>query len=265
MGAKKWTAEEIEYLKESWGNKSIATIAKKLNRSESAVLNKKHKLGLGAFLDSNSQGAITLYALLKTIGYSGSCKYKSVSWVEKRRLKTHRLKCGKQTHLVIYIHEFWKWAEKNQDFLDFSKFEKHALGAEPEWVDKKRVRDRIKAKNFKTTPWTKDEDERLLKYLKEYKYSWTEISQKLHRSYCAIQRRCGKLGYKERPLRESEQSRWSEEQVKLLKEMIIDGCNYLEMQDKIGKSDGNIRAKVYYLYKTGNLDKVRVILKGETK
>ena len=262
MGAKKWTAEEIEYLEDSWGKKSIATIAKNLNKSKNAVINKKNRLGLGPFIDR--QGYYTMKRLTDALGVD--CNgYKTISWVEKRGLKTHRLKCNKQTHRVIDIYEFWEWAEKNQDFLDFSRFEKRALGAEPEWVDKKRVRDRIKAKNFKVTPWTKDEDERLLKYLKAYKYSWTEISKKLHRTCGAVQRRCNDLGYKERPLREPPHSKWSEEQLQLLKEMIIDGCNYLEMQEKIGKSEKAIQAKIYNLYKTERLDNVRMILKGETK
>lgn len=264
MGVKKWTAEEIEYLKESWGNKSIATIAKNLNRSEKAVNSKKDRLNLGGVLNSNANGAVTLTTLAKIIGNSGS--YKKVSWIEKRGLKTHKVKINKHTINAIYIHEFWEWAEKNQVFLDFSNFEKYALGAEPEWVDKKRVRDRLKNKQQNSYGlWTKDEDERLLKYLKEYKYSWTEISKKLHRTCGAVQRRCLVLGCKERPLRESSQSKWNEEQVKLLKEMIIDGCNYLEMQDKIGKSEKAIRGKIYRLYKTDCLDKAKMILKGETK
>lgn len=259
MGAKKWTAEEIEYLKESWGNKSIATIAKNLNRSENAVINKKGKLGLGPFIDR--QGFYTMKKLTDALGVDAN----GYSWIERRGLKTRRLKCKNQTYRVIDIYEFWEWAEKNQDFLDFSNFEKYALGAEPEWVDKKRVRDCAKARSIKTTPWTKDEDERLLKCLKEYKYSWTETSKKLHRTCGAIQKRCAVLGYKERPLRESPHSKWSEEQLQLLKEMIIDGCNYFEMQEKIGKSEKAIRGKIYNLYKTERLDNVRMILKGETK
>lgn len=262
MGAKNWTAEEIEYLKESWGNKSISTIAKNLNKSENAVITKKTKLGLGPFIDR--QGYYTMKKLTDALGV-GANGYKTISWIERKGLKTRRLKCNNQTHRVIDIYEFWEWAEKNQDFLDFSNFEKYALGAEPEWVDKKRVRDCAKARSIKTTPWTKDEDERLLKCLKEYKYSWTETSKKLHRTCGAIQKRCAVLGYKERPLRESTHSKWSEEQLQLLKEMIIDGCNYLEMQEKIGKSEKAIRGKIYNLYKTERLDNVRMILKGETK
>ena len=42
---------------------------------------------------------------------------------------------------VIDIDDFWKWAEKNKSILDFSRFEKYGLGAEPEWVDIKRKAD----------------------------------------------------------------------------------------------------------------------------
>ena len=41
MGGKRWTTEELEYLRENWGNKSIATIAYTLGRSRNAVLVKK--------------------------------------------------------------------------------------------------------------------------------------------------------------------------------------------------------------------------------
>lgn len=39
------------------------------------------------------------------------------------------------TFKIIYLDEFWKWAEKNRSFLDFSKMEPLALGKEPGWVN----------------------------------------------------------------------------------------------------------------------------------
>lgn len=42
---------------------------------------------------------------------------------------------------VIDIDAFWKWAEDNKSILDFSRFEKYGLGAEPDWVDVKRKAD----------------------------------------------------------------------------------------------------------------------------
>lgn len=266
MGNKRWTSEEIEYLKEKWGNKSIETIAKKLGRTKYAILVKKARLKLPSFLDSNSNGAITMHTLTTALGLNTYAR-KKTAWCEKRGLPNHNLRMDKRLYKVVYVDEFWEWAEKNQSFLDFSKFEKYALGAEPKWVDKKRARDRIKLKHFASPkqPWTKDEDERLINYLKEFKYSWTDISNKLHRTCGAIQKRCIDLGLKERPVRESRQSKWTDAQLQLLNEMIEDCCNYQMMQSRIGKSEKAIRGKVYCLYKTENLDKAKMILKGETK
>ncbi len=59
---KSWSFEEEEYLKAAWGKTSLKAICKHLDRSESSVLNKKHKLGIGAARDSNCD-YITLNSL----------------------------------------------------------------------------------------------------------------------------------------------------------------------------------------------------------
>ena len=59
----------------------------------------------------------------------------------------------------------WEWAEANQSFLDFSKFERYALGPEPNWVADKRKRDIKRSMHYLKTPWTPLEDSQLKKYL----------------------------------------------------------------------------------------------------
>ena len=44
--SKKWTKEDVEYLTEKWGNVSIPSLAKKLNRSVNAVKLKAGRLNL---------------------------------------------------------------------------------------------------------------------------------------------------------------------------------------------------------------------------
>ena len=44
---KEWKNEEIEYLKENFGSQPIGEIARKLNRSVSAVILKSRKLRMG--------------------------------------------------------------------------------------------------------------------------------------------------------------------------------------------------------------------------
>ena len=259
-----WTDEEKEYLSEKWGNRSVKAICKHLGRSENSIYNMAHKLKLGKFLDSNASGMITMNTLLKALGVTGGGGYRKISWIRNRGLPTHSIVRLNQRFLVVKIDEFWEWAEKNQSFLDFSKFERHLLGAEPDWVEPKRQRDIVKQSRWKTknVKWTKDEDERLLKYLRDYKYTYEELSNIFNRTCGAILRRCCDLGYAERPVRQPAHSVWTDEQKKMLREMLQRGCNYQEMQKAIGKSEKAIRGKAYVLYRTENLDKIREMIKN---
>ena len=61
--AKFWSAEEVEYLEENWGIKSIPNIAKNINRTVAAVKAKAIKLELGEY--NNSGIYITFNQLVK--------------------------------------------------------------------------------------------------------------------------------------------------------------------------------------------------------
>ena len=62
--SRKWTKEDVEYLTEKWGNVSIPSIAKKLNRSVNAVKIKAGRLNLGPMLENGA------YVTLKSVGDS---------------------------------------------------------------------------------------------------------------------------------------------------------------------------------------------------
>ena len=55
--------------------------------------------------------------------------------------------------------DFWKWAEQNQNFLDFSNFEENVLGVEPDWAKRKRKNDIFVKSLIITTPWTNRKEE----------------------------------------------------------------------------------------------------------
>jgi len=256
---KTWTHEEDEILRELWGNSSFQTITKKLGRSESSVYQRVRRLKLGKFLESNDHGKISFNALMKALGVSVGSTYKKVAWSVKRGLPLHRQKRRKKSYLMVRIPEFWIWAEKNQSFLDFSKFQKFALGPEPEWVEVKRQRDILKAAQWTNncTRWTKHEEEYLLSLLKQYKYTYVDLTKIFRRTTGAIQKKITDMGWMERPLSVSNHEKWSAEQLQLLEDMIRNGNNYQEMQEAIGKSEKAIRGRVYILYKTERLDAVR--------
>lgn len=257
MGKKpNWTQEEIDYLQDKWGSISIQTISGHLGRSIYSIKIKVNKLGLPGFLESGDY--VSFNQLYSTVtGNKAVNSYQTKSWIENRGFPVRYKRVNKSKFRVVYLNDFWEWAEKNQSFLDFSKFEKHSLGAEPEWVDKKRKQDIEKANKFKSTPWTEEENLMLTSLLKTYKYTWTELSEKMHRTIGGISKQIYILGLKERPLREPPHSKWTDEQLDILKESIFSGDNYTTMADKIGKSEKAIRGKVYVLYGTEVLDKIR--------
>lgn len=254
-----WTEEEYRYLEDSWGTLSSKTIAKNLGRSENAVIVKVTRLRLGAFLEAGEY--VSWNQFLKALGVQGGRGYKSISWIKNRGFPIHSKKVRNCSFKVVRLDEWWTWAEKNQSFLDFSRFEENALGIEPDWVKAKRRMDYEKSIRYIKTPWTPIEDKRLERLVEQYKYTYAEMSKTMRRTEGAIQRRCCDLKLKGRPLRESPHNKWQDWQFRKLDELIDSGANYEAMSEGIGKSVKAIRGKVYCIYGTEVLDKVREIRK----
>lgn len=258
---KPWSQDEINYLCDKWGTSPIQAIASKLNRPAGGIIGKARKLGLGEFLMSGDY--ISFNQLLETVTGGGSYSYKNISWIKNRDFPIHYKRVNQCTFRIVYLNEFWEWAEKNRSFLDFTKFEPLSLGQEPEWVAEQRKIDFQKNRIAKQTPWTVQEDERLKCLLKQHKYTYSELAALLQRSEGAIQRRCTDLNLKERPVKidnHGPTAIWTDEHYKILAEGIRSGQAYALIAQKIGKSEKALRGKIYNVYFTENADKVRAML-----
>lgn len=259
LGKRPWTPEDESYLTEKWGYASVPAIAKKLNRTENAVVVRAQRLGLGAVLMAG--GYVTLNQLLATVtGRERGNTYQRKSWVENRGLPVHRKKVNRCSFSVVYLEEFWKWAEHNRSFLDFSKMEPLALGWEPAWVAEQRKKDYRACAIQRKDPWTADEDSRLKMLLSQHKYTWAELSEMLHRTTGAIQHRCRDLGIKDRPVKADNHGKsavWNERDYAVLADGIRHGDSYMAIGQALGKSEKAVRGKVYTVYLTESADKVR--------
>ena len=259
MGLRRnWTKQEEEYLIENWGTLSVGTIAKNLNRSENAVVVRKCRLGLGSFLESGEY--ITWNQLHIALGIGTADVYKMISWVRNRGFPIHTKRVNNNSFKVVYLDEWWVWAEKNRDFLDFSKFEENLLGKEPQWVKEKRRHEVEKKHKYITTPWTKTEDEKLLFLVAKQNYTYDDLSKILRRTNGAIQKRLCYLGVKDRPIKVDNHTRWTDYDLYRLGELIKSGYGYDLIAEEIGKSSKACRGRVYQMYLTENLDKVREIM-----
>jgi len=257
---KPWTKEETDYLMDNWGKVSLAGISKHLNRSENAIIVKKNKLGLGAFLEAGDY--ISFNQLSRALGHGPVDTYMLTSWVKNRNFPVKYKRVDKNRFRVVYLSDFWKWADKNRNFVDFSKVPKNSLGKEPDWVKEQRKIEQIRATKIHITPWTAAEDESLKFYLKQFKYTYYDLSKMLGRTCGAIQHRICDLGLKERPIKVDNHIKWTKTEKQTVLDMIQGGFPYQLIAEQLGKSEKAIRGKVFVWFKTESLDKVRQILKG---
>lgn len=259
---KRWTPEEESYLCEMWGTVSIDGICKHLNRSRNAIMVRVNRLGLPPFLESGDY--ISMNQLLLALGYGARDSYKLKSWIEKRGFPAKdKMRSSKARIKVVYLEEFWAWAEKNRSFVDFSRMEPLALGEEPPWVQEQRRIARQSYALYRKEPWTKQEDSRLRMLLSRKKYGYAELTDMLSRSAGAIQRRIRDLGLKDKPIRAPRQgpnATWTHAHYQILADGIRNGVSYAVLARQLGKSEKAVRGKVYIDYLTENADKVRAML-----
>lgn len=229
MGNRRWTKDEIQYLEDSWGAKSIPTIAKNLSRTQYSVSTKAYKLGLGRHIHSGEY--VTYNQLLVAIGM---CESYVRTKFENNGIPIKLKKSKKKKYKIIYLKDFWEWSEKHKNLLNFKKFEPGALGwPEPKWVDLKRQSDKQKAKNKKTTPWTEEEDKQLKWLLDQYKYGYADIARIIGRTEGAVKRRCYDLNLKVRPLKAENHRKWEKWETDLLLEMYSTGYTYEDICKKL--------------------------------
>lgn len=249
-----WTKEELKFLDENWGTRSVAYLAEKLERSQEAVSQKAYRLGYSRMLDSGDY--ITFCQLLSALGYDASNTYAQESWISNRGCPVRYKKVKTKCFRIIHMPDFWKWAEQNQNFLDFSSFEENVLGVEPDWAKRKRKNDIFVKSLIITTPWTKAEDEKLLRMVRQQKYDYPAIAMELRRTEGAIERRLIDLGCPDRPVK-AHKVILSDSDKTALKDMIVDGYRYIQIAMRFGMSEKSIRGRVYRMYGSEDLDVVR--------
>lgn len=118
-GGRPWTAAEETYLMDKWGTYSIPAIAKNLNRTVNAIKVRAARLHLGPVLMGGDYVTFNKLALAVT-GGSKCHTYQMKSWIENRGFPVHTKKVVENSFLIVYLDEFWAWAEQHRSFIDFS-------------------------------------------------------------------------------------------------------------------------------------------------
>ena len=135
-----WTKEEETLLSDLWGTESLETIAKKLNRTISSIKNKAFLLGLGPVIENNYNG-LTIKDISDLLGVNINTV--SVGWIALGlKYKVQKISKSK-SYRYVEIKDLYKFLEANQNIWDSRNLEKNILGAEPEWLKEKRIRDKL--------------------------------------------------------------------------------------------------------------------------
>lgn len=260
-----WTSDEEKYIQDHWRLQTDGEMAAALDRSEGAVRTKRRELRCSPQKTWTPEELQYLEDHWGTVSIPGIAK-KLGRTVNAIKVRVARMGLGGMLNsgdYVVYLEEFWEWAEQHRSFIDFSKLEPLALGKEPDWVAEQRRKDYQSFALQRKDPWSPDEDNNLIRLLKQQKYGYAELSEILRRSEGAIVRRCRDLGLKERPVRADPHRKggsWSDEQHQILADGIRHGDSYSMIGRVIGKSEKALRGKIYFTYLTEDADKVRAML-----
>ena len=240
MPRREWTKEEVEYLDERWGQVSLNGICKKLNRSINSVKLKAQRMGLTN--PAEHFDGLTMHQLSIAIG----TPYTTMkTWIKTHGFPARRKVFCKELEVwVVRYDEFWNWAEKNKSRINFAKFEPLAIGPEPEWVKDKRDADILRNKKPHNTPWSEQDDSKLLDLISHYNYSYSEIAIKLNRTEAAVKRRLFDIKHPGRPIGRDTHIKYTQEEVDTICEMIEKGYSIDVIARKTGKSALGIRGKL---------------------
>ncbi|MFI8657545.1 hypothetical protein [Priestia megaterium] len=185
---RRWTEQEDEYLLKYYGSKSLERISRRLQRSIPALESRLSRLGVYGVRAYT--GKIMVYELAKCLQVDVHTIY---NWIRNNRLPYKMTRARTRNFIVIDVLAFWKWAEQNKKFLNFSKIPRHTLIPEPDWVNKQRKYDYYNRPKHENKKWTEEDDARLWYMFYEEGRTQQEIGQLIGRSRYGVQRRLNRL------------------------------------------------------------------------
>ena len=180
-----WTDEEIETLKNLWGEKTPDAIGRILGRSTGGIIGKAKLLHLGSYLQSSEY--LSMHQVTEILGVDSHVPVRT--WIPKYKMPFVRRRIrGNLLFRVIRLEDLMKWLKDNPEAWDARKVKPYALGTEPPWLKDKRAEDRKRIAKPTGTKYTAAEDSAILigrAAGKRYK----EIGERIGRSAASVQAR----------------------------------------------------------------------------
>lgn len=189
MRSKAWTAEELNYIREVWGEKTVPEIAAKLGRTINAVKIKAVRQGYRGQKWSGEMMSARKVSELLGVDIHTVTDW----WISKCGLKAKAKRLGesKRTTTIIMFEDLLYFLRTHQELWDSRRIEEYALGAEYAWLKEKRNKDR-ELPIRRLQKWTRYEDGQLIIMYKRG-LAKSEIAKRLGRSYASVERRISRL------------------------------------------------------------------------
>lgn len=267
MKKRRWSEEEVEYLKENWGKYSVYNISKKVNKTIESVCSKANRLGLGRQVEY--QGYITFTMLAELLKIDKATFYK---YAKKYNLKYTAKKMPHSRIRITTTDNFFDWAKEHQDIIDVCNIPLNHLGVEPDWVSdlrQYRIDHPKDGLRLKQKEWTSLELSKLDIYIRTGKYTLTELATMLNRSESSVSNKISNLGLAHY-IKLEERKVWTEDEAAIL----MDYTNTLRHGDKpdwklistkLGRSENACRTKYRYINKCQNNDNRKYWTDEESK
>lgn len=193
-----WSDEDVNILLEGVGVLSFDAIAGKVGKTPEAVESKLDKLG--AANTKIASGLVTMHELAiflcvddkkvkRMIEKHGLPHYRKNFRKYERNERRHK---KKRLFYYINVEEFWKWAEKNKDLINWHQVPEDALPPEPLWVNPRRTEDYYKWLN-RPKPWKPEQDNLLKQYYYVQGMTQKECGKMLGRSESSVEKRLARL------------------------------------------------------------------------
>lgn len=248
-----WSEDEIQCLETWFGNTPLPLLAQRVTkisgveRSEDAVHRKLLRMGLS---DSRQNtGKLTAQDLAKTLDVAHQTV---TNWIKSGLLKgEYRPTMRVQKYWLIKVEDFWKFAAKNKEKIDFSKIEPLTLIPEPEWFEEARKHDFHHYPKRQREDWTPEEEHKLITMYKQ-KLSLEEIAATLRRKVSGIKVKIYKLknsGHIHRDV--LVQLPWREVEIELMYELEKQGLHDPEIAEELGRTEAQVSSKRRRLKEAG--------------
>lgn len=232
MGNRRWTKEEMEYLEKYWGSYTVSFIAKKLNRTEYAVLRKSKAMKLGGCYTATDH--LSMNNVSKIMGVS----YKAVrdTWVKKG---LYFRKKALRNLLVSYIKQdcLLKWLKENTDVWDSRNVVDTHFFSGCDWFEEKCKEDSKKPVK-RNRPWTALDDNTLISLIRKG-HTYPEIAEAIQRSESSVGTRVMRLK-KQGKLPPIHYIKWSPEEDAILIDMDAKGKTDEEIAWELGREEEHV-------------------------